>query len=165
RRGRGGHEPLRRHRCPRDALREPSWEGDRADPGAGHGRGNAAAPRARPGMRRALVALVLVALALPATAAASEKHPTLRELEGDLMCPTCGTTLELSRAPAANQIRRFVRARIAAGDTKSEIEDKLVAEFGRGVLASPPKEGFDLLAWVLPLLALGLGAAVMGVLV
>jgi len=116
-------------------------------------------------MRRAVVALVLVALALPATAAASEKHPTLRELEGDLMCPTCGTSLELSNAPAANQIRRFVRARIAAGDTKSEIEDKLVAEFGRGVLASPPKKGFDLLAWVLPLLALGLGAAVIGVLV
>ena len=33
------------------------------------------------------------------------------------------------------------------------------------MLASPPKEGFDLLAWVLPLLALGLGAAVIGVLV
>lgn len=116
-------------------------------------------------MRRAAVLLLLLALALPATAVASEKHPTLRELEGDLMCPTCGTSLELSNAPAANQIRRFVRARIAAGDTKSEIEDKLVAEFGRGVLASPPKEGFDLLAWVLPLLALGLGAAVIGVLV
>jgi cytochrome c-type biogenesis protein CcmH len=116
-------------------------------------------------MRRAAVVLVLLALALPATAVASDKHPTLRELEGDLMCPTCETSLELSNAPAANQIRRFVRARIAAGDTKSEIEDKLVAEFGRGVLASPPKEGFDLLAWVLPLLALGLGAAVIGVLV
>jgi cytochrome c-type biogenesis protein CcmH len=115
-------------------------------------------------MRRAALVLLLV-LALPATAAASERHPTLRELEGELMCPTCGTTLELSNAPAANQIRRFVRARIAAGDSKSEIEDKLVAEFGRGVLASPPKEGFDLLAWVLPLLALGLGAAVIGVLV
>jgi cytochrome c-type biogenesis protein CcmH len=112
-----------------------------------------------------LALLLLVALAFPAAAAASEENPTLRELEGELMCPTCGTTLELSNAPAANQIRRFVRARIAAGDTKSEIEDKLVDEFGRGVLASPPKEGFDLLAWVLPLLALGLGAAAIGVLV
>jgi cytochrome c-type biogenesis protein CcmH len=115
-------------------------------------------------VRRVALVLLLV-LALPATAAASEKHPTLRELQGDLMCPTCGTSLELSNAPAADQIRRFVRQRIAAGDTKSEIEDKLVAEFGRGVLASPPKEGFDLLAWVLPLLALGLGAATIGVLV
>jgi cytochrome c-type biogenesis protein CcmH len=109
--------------------------------------------------------LFLLVLAFPAAAAASEENPTLRELEGELMCPTCGTTLELSNAPAANQIRRFVQARIAAGDTKSEIEDKLVAEFGRGVLASPPKEGFDLLAWVLPLAALGLGAAVIGLLI
>jgi len=115
-------------------------------------------------MRR-LALVVLLVLALPAAAAASEKNPTLRELEGELMCPTCGTTLELSNAPAANQIRRFARERIAAGDTKSEIEDKLVAEFGRGVLASPPKEGFDLLAWVLPLLAAGVAAAAIGVLV
>jgi cytochrome c-type biogenesis protein CcmH len=115
-------------------------------------------------MRR-LAFVLLVALVLPAAALASEEHPTLRELEGELMCPTCETTLELSNAPAANQIRRFVRARIAAGDTKSEIEDKLVAEFGRGVLASPPKEGFDLLAWVLPLLAVGVGAGVIGLLV
>jgi cytochrome c-type biogenesis protein CcmH len=115
-------------------------------------------------MRR-LALVLLVALVLPAAALASEEHPTLRELEGELMCPTCETTLELSNAPAANQIRRFVRARIAAGDTKSEIEDKLVAEFGRGVLASPPKEGFDLLAWVLPLLAVGVGAGVIGLLV
>jgi cytochrome c-type biogenesis protein CcmH len=112
-----------------------------------------------------LALVLLVALAFPAAALGSEEHPTLRELEGELMCPTCETTLELSNAPAADQIRRFVRARIAAGDTKSEIEDKLVAEFGRGVLASPPKEGFDLLAWVLPLLALALGAAAIGLLV
>jgi cytochrome c-type biogenesis protein CcmH len=116
-------------------------------------------------MRRLVLVFVVAVLAAPAAAFASEEHPTLRELEGELMCPTCGTTLELSNAPAANQIREFVRARIAAGDTKSEIEDKLVAEFGRGVLASPPKEGFDLLAWVLPLLALGVGAGVIGFLV
>jgi cytochrome c-type biogenesis protein CcmH len=116
-------------------------------------------------MRCVLALLVALALVAPAAARASEDEPTLRELEGELMCPTCGTTLELSNAPAANQIRRFVRERIAAGDSKSEIKDKLVVEFGPGVLASPPKEGFDLLAWVLPLLVAGLGAAVIAVLV
>jgi cytochrome c-type biogenesis protein CcmH len=112
-------------------------------------------------MRRLALALV-VALAFPACAFASEEHPTLRELEGELMCPTCETTLELSNAPAANQIRRLVRERIAAGDTKGEIKDELVGEFGRGVLAAPPKEGFDLLAWVLPLAAVGVAAAAIG---
>ena len=47
-------------------------------------------------------------------------------------------------------MRTFIRARIAAGDTKSEIKRKLVDDFGEQVLASPPKRGFNLLAWVLP---------------
>jgi cytochrome c-type biogenesis protein CcmH len=109
-------------------------------------------------MRRVVVAVVL-ALMVPASASAA--CPELRSLEGELMCPTCETTLELSNAPAANQIRRFVCERAAAGDSKTEIKDKLVADFGPGVLASPPKEGFDLLAWVLPLLAVGAAAAVL----
>jgi cytochrome c-type biogenesis protein CcmH len=113
-------------------------------------------------MRRLLVAAA-VALVLPASASAA--CPELRSLEGELMCPTCGTTLELSNAPAANQIRRFVCERAAAGDSKNEIKDQLVADFGPGVLASPPKKGFDLLAWVLPLLAVGAGAAVLAALV
>lgn len=113
-------------------------------------------------MRR-VAAVALVALVLPASASAA--CPELRSLEGELMCPTCGTTLELSNAPAANQIRRFVCERAAAGDSKGEIKDKLVTDFGPGVLASPPTKGFDLLAWVLPLLAVGAGAAVLAGLV
>jgi cytochrome c-type biogenesis protein CcmH len=112
---------------------------------------------------RGLLTALAVALVLPATSSAA--CPELRSLEGELMCPTCGTTLELSNAPAANQIRRFVCERAAAGDSEGEIKDKLVADFGSGVLASPPKEGFDLLAWVLPLLAAGAGAAVLAGLV
>ena len=116
-------------------------------------------------MRRLAVLLLLAALVAPAASPASEEHPTLRELEGELMCPTCGTALELSNAPAANQIRRFVLERIADGDTKSEIRGALVDEFGRGVLAAPPKEGWDLLAWVLPLAGLGIAAGAIALLV
>jgi len=110
-----------------------------------------------------LVVTAVVALVLPSSALAA--CPELRSLEGELMCPTCRTTLELSNAPAANQIRRFVCERAAAGDSKGEIKDKLVADFGPGVLASPPKEGFDLLAWLLPVLGVVLGAATIAVLV
>jgi cytochrome c-type biogenesis protein CcmH len=48
-------------------------------------------------------------------------------------------------------MREFIRARIEAGDSEGEIEAALVDQFGEAVLASPPKEGFNLLAWVLPL--------------
>ena len=109
-----------------------------------------------------LLVAALVALVLAGTAAASEARPTLDELEHELTCPTCKTSLALSDAPVADQIRAFVRERIAAGDTKSEIKDKLVAEFGESVLAAPPREGFNLLAWVLPFAALGVGIVFVG---
>ena len=104
-----------------------------------------------------VVALAVLAAAPPGTA--SESQPTLAELETEVVCPTCHTTLDQSSAPVANRMRNFIRARIAAGDTKSEIKDELVADFGEQVLASPPKRGFNLLAWVLPP-ALAVGAAV-----
>ena len=108
--------------------------------------------------------VVVLALGLAAPALASDRHPTLGELEGEVMCPTCKTTLDQSSAPIADRIRQFITARIAAGDTKSEIKAKLVAQFGPAVLAEPSKHGFNLLAWVLPLVGIGLAAAALGLL-
>jgi cytochrome c-type biogenesis protein CcmH len=108
--------------------------------------------------------LAVLALTLTAPALASERHPTLGELEGEVMCPTCKTTLDQSTAPIADRIRQFISARIAAGDTKSEIKQKLVDQFGPAVLAEPSKHGFNLLAWVLPFVGIGLAAAALGVL-
>ena len=114
-------------------------------------------------MRRLLGLLVLVAaLVVAAPTLASESRPTLGELEGEVMCPTCKTTLDMSSSPVANRIRAFISARIAAGDTRSEIKRKLVGEFGPAVLASPSKRGFNLLAWLLPLIGVVLGAVVLG---
>ena len=110
---------------------------------------------------KALAALAVVgALAFAAPALASERHPTLSELEGQVMCPTCHTTLDQSSSAIANRIRQFIVARIAAGDTRSEIKDALVAQFGVAVLAAPPRKGFDLLAWWLPFAALAVALAV-----
>jgi cytochrome c-type biogenesis protein CcmH len=114
-------------------------------------------------MRLALTVLAL-ALLVPAVAGASELKPTPAELESELVCPVCETTLDTSDAPAARRMKTFIRARIAAGDTKSEIKDKLVADFGSTVLAVPPRRGFDWIAWLLPLAGLAVGAAVVGTL-
>ena len=110
-------------------------------------------------------ALALIALVLAAPAGASEQRPTAAELESELVCPVCETTLDTSNAPVALRMKAYIRERIAAGDTKSEIKDKLVAQFGPAVLAEPSKHGFNLLAWVLPFVALGIGAAALGWLV
>ena len=115
-------------------------------------------------MSRRLVALQCVALALLAAppASASEQKPTPAELESELVCPVCETTLDSSDAPVARLMKTRIRERIAAGDTKSEIKAHFVDQFGTAVLAVPPRKGFDLVAWVLQLAGLGLGVVAVG---
>lgn len=108
------------------------------------------------------VIALAAALALPARTTASEERPSLAELEGEVMCPTCHTTLDQSNAPVARRIERFIQRRIAAGDTKSEIKAKLVAQFGPAILAAPPRKGFDLLAWWLPIAGVVAAGAIVG---
>ena len=115
-------------------------------------------------MKRAALVLALVALVAVPIARASENHPTLTELEGEIMCPVCDTTLDQSSSPAARQIENLIAARIAAGDSKQEIKDLLVAQYGPKILAAPPKKGFNLLAWLLPIALLLGGGLVLGVL-
>ena len=112
---------------------------------------------------RAAGTLVLV-LALAAPASAAHTGWTPDELERELTCPTCKTTLAMSDAPIADRMRAFIRERHDAGDTKGEVKDKLVAEFGEEVLAAPPAEGFNLLAWALPIGAAVVAAVVLGLL-
>ena len=105
-------------------------------------------------MRLTLAGLAVVAAVVVAApvALASERHPTLQEIEGEVMCPVCpGETLDQSHVPAANQERALIRSLIAGGLTKSQIKQRLVDEYGTDILAAPPKSGFNLLAWWLPI--------------
>ncbi len=110
--------------------------------------------------RLALAALAaLLVLAPAAGAAAPKSDATLPDIEDEVMCPVCGTLLELAESPQANRERDFIRARIARGLDKQQIEDALVAEYGPEVLATPSDSGFDLAAWIVP----GLAVLVAGV--
>jgi len=115
-------------------------------------------------VRRALLLSLVAAAVASAPASASEQHPTLADIENEVICPTCHTTIDQSNAPIAVRMKAFIRERIAEGDTKSEIKDKLVAQFGESVLAAPPKSGFNLLAWLLPFVGAGVGAGVLAIL-
>lgn len=110
------------------------------------------------------LAVVAAALALAGSAAAACAHPktSLSFMEGQVMCPTCHTTLDQSDAPAAQRIKTEIAAMIAQCKSSQEIEDALVANFGAGILAAPPHKGFDLLAWWLPIAGILLGAALVG---
>jgi cytochrome c-type biogenesis protein CcmH len=113
---------------------------------------------------RVVVALV-VFLALAAPAAASERHPTLPELENQLMCPVCaGETLAQSDSVPAQRIKSHLQQRIDQGWTRSRIIDEEVQIWGTRILAAPRKHGFDLLAWVLPLVGIFAAAGILAVL-
>ena len=92
------------------------------------------------------------------------RRTTLADLEDEVMCPVCNTTLDQSSSGAARQIKTVISRRIAAGDSKDEIKDQLVAEYGPQILAAPPKKGFNLLAWLLPIVGVLGGALVLAAL-
>ena len=104
------------------------------------------------------LAAALALLALVGAAAAG--RPVQADLEAEIVCPTCKTTLDQSSSPIATRMKAYIRVRIAAGDSAAEIKAQLVDQFGPAVLAEPPKRGFDLLAWLLPLGALAVGVVV-----
>ena len=110
--------------------------------------------------------LVFAAFALVAGGtAAAVGPPSAADLEAELVCPVCETTLDQSNAPIAQRMKAFIRVRIAAGDSEEEIKDALVDQFGPAVLATPRRSGFGLLAWLLPLAALAVGAIAVGLLI
>jgi cytochrome c-type biogenesis protein CcmH len=107
-----------------------------------------------------LAALLTVALPPAAGIAASASLP---DIEDEVMCTICGTTLQLSNSPQAERERVFINDLIAQGKSKDQIKAALVDEYGPEVLAVPSDEGFDLIGgWVLPAAGVLAGAALVG---
>jgi cytochrome c-type biogenesis protein CcmH len=113
-------------------------------------------------LRFASVVAAALVLAAPAAACA---HPrtSLAYLEGQVMCPTCHTTLDMSDSAAAVQIKSFISKRIAQCATAQQIKSELVSNYGQGILAAPSHKGFDLLAWWLPVAGVLGGGLLLGV--
>jgi cytochrome c-type biogenesis protein CcmH len=106
---------------------------------------------------RLLLAALLALFLLAPVAGAVAPRTTLNDIEDEVMCPTCGTPLNLATdAPLANDERALIRRLIAQGYTKDEIKQRMVQEFGPNVLALPRARGFDLSAYLVPIV---LGAA------
>ncbi len=101
--------------------------------------------------------LIAIALGLAAPAnvvsAAPVPQTTVQDIEDEVMCPICGTLLELADSPQARREKIFVARLVAAGKSKAEVKDALVAQYGAEVLAQPEASGFDLSAYLVPILA------------
>jgi cytochrome c-type biogenesis protein CcmH len=113
--------------------------------------------------------VILLSLALLAGAAAPtlagaaqvREHTTVQQMYDDLMCVLCHESLQVAQSAESYQERAYVRQFVAQGLTVKQIEDRMVGLYGTGVLATPPKHGFGLLAYVIPPVVVLLGILVL----
>ena len=80
-------------------------------------------------------------------------------LNEQLRCPVCqSSSIEESPALEATEMKSVVRSMIAEGRTDDEIIDYFQSRYGDWVMLAPPKRGFNLLVYILPLLLVVGGA-------
>lgn len=115
-----------------------------------------------------LVGVLWVALLAPRAALAQADNPTptvtannvvtsndVKDVADELWCPLCsGVRLDACELKACEQMRDVIAEKLAAGEPKEEIKNYFVAQYGPQVMGEPPMEGFNWLAWLLPVVAL-----------
>ena len=102
--------------------------------------------------------LLIAALAAAPLDAASVSEDTVQQIAAQLRCVVC-QSLSVADSPSetANQMRAIIRERLAGGDTPEQVKAYFVERYGLWILLSPPREGFNLLVWVVPFVGLGAG--------
>jgi cytochrome c-type biogenesis protein CcmH len=121
-------------------------------------------------MRRRVVALALAAglvlvaglASAPGAPAATAQRAAYTDVLNDVMCVSCHEPLALAQSPQAIAERAFIRHLIAEGETKPQIEQALVVQYGEAVLGKPPANGFNLTVYIIPPALVLMGVAFLG---
>ena len=72
-----------------------------------------------------------------------------------LWCPLCsGVRLDACELKACDQMKVVIGQKLSAGEDVQSIKNYFLAQYGPQVLGEPPLEGFNWLAWLLPVAVL-----------
>ena len=83
------------------------------------------------------------------------------QLASEIRCPVCqGQSVQASTAEAARNMKAQIEALVAAGYTDDEVLRYFETSYGEFIRMMPRAEGFNLLVWLIPGLAMLLGALV-----
>jgi cytochrome c-type biogenesis protein CcmH len=114
-------------------------------------------------MRKLILAVALLTVFAFAANLASAQTPTpnqINEVARELWCPLCnGVRLDNCDLQACVQMREVISEKLQAGESTDNIKTYFVQQYGDVVLGQPSTEGFNLIAWIFPILAavVGLG--------
>ena len=82
----------------------------------------------------------------------------VNEVARELWCPLCsGVRLDACELKACVQMKEMIAIKLAEGEDVETIKAYFVDQYGPQVLGEPPRQGFNWLAWILPVIALVLG--------
>ena len=102
----------------------------------------------------------------PAPRGSQDLESEAQGIDKSLMCPICPSeTIDQSQTEIAEQMRRTVRERLAQGESRDQVLQFFVERYGEEILAAPPKSGFNLLAWLVPPIALLVGGGALALVV
>ncbi|HUB35426.1 MAG TPA: cytochrome c-type biogenesis protein CcmH [Solirubrobacteraceae bacterium] len=96
---------------------------------------------------------VAAAMSAPAAAQAPSPSAELPVIERRVMCVTCKIPLDVAQSLQANRERAYIRGLLAEGKDPAQVERALVGQYGPTVLALPADSGFDLTAYLVPVVA------------
>lgn len=111
-------------------------------------------------------ALLVLALHSAATVSAQQPQPNVDDevlrISKNLYCPVCtGVPLDVCETQACVQWRALIREKLVAGESEAQIRQYFVAQYGDRVLGAPPPEGFNLSAYLLPVVVLLIGGVIL----
>lgn len=120
--------------------------------------------------RHSVLAVLMALLAAPAQAqdaavGSVSQDPALEakatRVAAELRCPVCqGLSIQDSPSPLAVQMKDLIRSQLAAGRSEDEVKAYFVSRYGEWVLLEPVAQGFNLLVYLLPVLALLAGGGI-----
>jgi cytochrome c-type biogenesis protein CcmH len=109
-----------------------------------------------------LAALALVAWTTLLAGADDLYSERTLKIARELNCPICaGQSVADSQSQLAAQMRDIIEQKVAAGESDEQIKAYFVDRYGEAVLAEPPKSGFMLTLWWVPVVGVLLGAVVL----
>jgi cytochrome c-type biogenesis protein CcmH len=118
-----------------------------------------------------VIAFFAACAALPAPARAQQPavdeaalETQTKALASHLRCPVCqGLSIQDSPTELAREMRDVVKDQLASGKTPAQVKEYFTSKYGEWILLEPEPEGVNLAVYLLPVLGLLVGGAVIGI--